>query len=167
MPLTMFMERLGARDVAIGMVVTVQCLAMVMQIPSAMLAERLTNRKLYWGITALLHRLIWFLPPLVPLLFANGSAAGWAMLALVGTSSLLAHASAAPWYSWMADLIPEHQRNRFWARRQSFTQGAFLLAMALGGWILDRYSGTGTGGGGFTGFRIVFILAGLAGSKFS
>jgi HEAT repeat protein/nitrate/nitrite transporter NarK len=164
MPLTMFMERLGARDVTIGMVVTVQWLAMVMQIPSALVAERLTNRKLYWGTLSTLHRLLWFLPPLVPLVFPNGASAGWAMLALVGVSSLLANASSAPWFSWMADLIPEHQRNRFWARRQSLTQGAFLVAMGLGGWILDRYSGSGGTEASFTGFRIVFILAGLAGT---
>ena len=164
MPLTMFMERLGARDVTIGMVVTVQWLAMVMQIPSALVAERLANRKRYWGILATLHRLLWFLPPLIPALFpSGGSMAGWAMLALVTASSLLAHASAAPWFSWMADLIPERQRNRFWARRQSLTQGAFLVAMGFGGWILDRYSGPDAAGAGFLGFRIVFVLAAVAG----
>jgi MFS family permease len=164
MPLTMFMERLGASDVTIGMVVTVQCLAMIMQVPSAFLAERLTNRKLYWGTTALIHRLLWFLPPLVPILFPHGKSAGWVMLALVMVSALLAHASAAPWYSWMADLIPERQRNRFWARRQSVTQVAFLAAMGLGGWILDRYAQGPGGSGDLRGFRIVFILAGIAGT---
>lgn len=163
MPATMFMERLGASALAIGMVVTVQWLAMTMQVPSALLAERLTNRKRYWGIVAILHRVIWFLPPAIPL-FLSGPAAGWVMLLLIAVSSLLANACAAPWYSWLADLVPEKQRNQFWARRQSLTQGAFLLAMGLGGFLLDRFSGPGKGGAGFLGFGLVFTLAAVFGT---
>lgn len=163
MPVTMFMERLGASSVAIGMVVTVQWLAMTMQVPSALLAEHLANRKRCWGIVATLHRLIWFLPPLIPVFF-SGSLAGWVMLALIATSSLLANASAASWHSWMADLIPENQRNQFWARRQSVTQGAFLLAMGLGGWILDRFSGPQAAGSGFLGFSLLFTIAAVLGT---
>lgn len=160
MPLTMFMERLGASTVAIGMMVTVQWLAMTMQIPSALMAERLTNRKRYWGTTSSLHRLLWFLPPLIPLV-CSGAAAGWLMLALIAISSLLANASAAPWYSWMADFVPENQRNQFWARRQSLTQAAFLVAMGLGGWMLDRFSGTDS----LLGFRLVFVIAAILGTS--
>jgi len=160
---TMFMERLHAPAVAIGLMVTVQWLAMTMQIPSALLAERLTNRKRYWGTTSLLHRLLWFLPPLIPFV-CSGPTAGWLMLALIGTSSLLANASAAPWFSWMADLIPENQRNQFWARRQSLTQAAFLVAMGLGGWMLDRFSGPNAPGSGLFGFQLVFVIAALFGT---
>ena len=48
MPLTMFMECLGASGVLIGLVTTVTYIASVAQIPGAMLFERLPSRKPWW-----------------------------------------------------------------------------------------------------------------------
>ena len=60
MATTMFMECNGASGVMIGMIVTVQQLAMATQIPAALFAERLTARKKYWAILTIIQRVMWF-----------------------------------------------------------------------------------------------------------
>ena len=49
-PLSMFLEALGATGVQIGLAVTVQQVAMIVQIPSALIAGRLKTRKRIWAI---------------------------------------------------------------------------------------------------------------------
>lgn len=157
---TMFMEALGVSGVMIGAAVTVQQLAMVVQIPAALFAERLSTRKWFWAIMASAHRLVWLLPPLLPFIFRHDlqRAAIW-MLCILALSALLAHAATASWMSWMADLVPDAMKGRFWGRRQGATVMALLVATAFIGWLLDRFPAPSPQGGSFTGFAIAFILA--------
>ncbi|OPZ31499.1 MAG: Major Facilitator Superfamily protein [Lentisphaerae bacterium ADurb.BinA184] len=157
MATTMFMECNGASGVMIGLIVTVQQLAMVTQIPASLYAERLASRKRYWATLALAQRLVWLVPAGLPRLAAAG------MLAIVALSSILTHACAACWYSWIADLVPERIRGRFWGVRQSITMAAYLLAMAAAGWLLDAFPDPRTPGGSFTGFSLCFAAAAVVG----
>ncbi len=164
-PATMFMEALDAPGVLIGAVVTVQQLAMVMQIPSALFAERLPTRKAFWGVVATLHRLVWFVPALLPFLLRDHlQLAAAAMVATVGLSAMLGHAASASWFSWMADLVPDNIKGRFWGRRQSVTMFAFLIGTAIVGAILDRFPDPREPGGSFNGFVLVFCLAAIFGT---
>ncbi len=160
-PLTMLFEALGAGGVMIGMTVTVQQLSMVAQVPAAFLSERLASRKLYWASLAVVHRVVWFLPALLPLLLSeHRRATAWSVLGVVLISSVLAQASAASWFSWMADLVPEGVGGRFWGKRQSWVMLAYLIAMGVAGVILDAFP---TDAGKYTGFSIVFSIAALLG----
>lgn len=160
-PLTMLFEALGAGGVIIGLTVTAQQLAMVAQLPAAIIAERLPSRKAYWAPLTIMHRAIWFLPALLPLLLVDRpQVAAWSILAVVLISSILAQSSAAPWFSWMADLVPESIGGRFWGKRQSIVMLAYLLAMAFAGLMLDAFP---TEGGSYAGFAIVFCLAAILG----
>lgn len=163
MPLTMLMETLGASAFLNGLIVTVQQLAMFLQIPAAIVAERLANRKRFWASIAFVHRVIWFLPAVLPFIIARGTPAGPVAILLVMTaSSLLANIVTAAWWSWMADLIPERTRGRFWGTRQGFTMLAYLLSIAAAGYILDVFPDP-RDGGSFAGFALVFGLGALAG----
>lgn len=162
---TMFMEELGASGVVIGLVVTIQQVAMFMQIPAAFVADRLPARKPFWATCVMTQRMLWFIPAVLPFLFAGrNSVMIWGMLGVVAVSSLLAQTGTAPWFSWMADFVPERTRGRFWGVRQSMTMVAYLLAVAVTGWLLDRFPEPGTPGGSFVGFSLVFALAALAGT---
>lgn len=165
MPLVMLLEALGASGVQIGLSVTVQQLAMVAQVPGALFAERLPQRKVFWAITALVHRSLWFLPAALPWIWPNaGPAAAWALIATVALSAVLAQAASASWFSWMADLVPEAGSGRFWGRRQAATFAAYLVAMLLAGWALDQELGQGIGGSGqHQNFALVFFVAALVG----
>ncbi len=160
MPLTMLMEALGASGLLIGAIITVNQLAMVVQVPTALFVEKLARRKLYWGALMILSRSLWFVPALLLWLPAVSTCVRiLAILVVACASALLAHASVAPWFSWMTDLVPERQRCRFWSRRQGFCMMSFLAAMALYGMLLDHNTAHPVHG-----FALVFFLAALLGT---
>jgi len=164
MPLIMFMECIRATGVQMGLVSTVQQLAMLVQVPTAFVSEMLKSRKLFWTTVALSHRLVWFVPALLPLFLAdNPSGMAYATVLTVAVSAVLAHASTATWFSWLSDLVPERMRNRFWSSRQSLTWMAFLASTALAGYVLDAFPDPREPGGSFTGFVILFLVAAVIG----
>jgi MFS family permease len=166
MPLTMFMKSIGASGVMIGLTTTVGQVAMALQIPAALLAERVTSRKAFFGGFMIPHRLLWFLPSLLP--FILGGESRWLAPAVVGTvavSGALAQLGSASWWSWMADLVPEERRATFWGRRHSIVSVASLFSLLAAGYLLDAFPDPGTPGGTFLGFALVFGLAALAGTS--
>lgn len=163
MPLTMFFERVGASGLVIGLAATVQSLAMIMQVPSAIFAERVSSRKKFWFALAFPHRVLWFIPVFLAFFAVPDASVGWSMLLVVTVSSLLASACTASWYSWMMDLVPERARGRFWAFRQSVVMAANLLSMVVAGWLLDASWGGKASGETMIGFGLVFLLAAVLG----
>lgn len=158
LPLTMLLEALGAGGKAMGLSVTVQQLAMAVQIPAALWVERLSRRKPFWAATAIPHRLVWLIPPLLLTAAAPDALPLVPLILLVVLlSSVLAHASVPPWFSWMADLVPPGSSGRFWGLRQSVTTASFVVAMLLAGQILDRSEG-------LQGFRLLFTAGALLGT---
>jgi MFS family permease len=109
------------------------------------------------------QRLLWFVPALVPLISPSRTAAVAVTLAVVSLSSLLGAAGTAPWFSWMIDLVPARMRGRFWAKRQSVTMLAFVLAMIGGGWLLDHTWSGGPRTDHMSGFTWVFGIAATLG----
>lgn len=115
MPLTMFFEALGASGVAIGLVGTINNVALAAQLPGAWLTQRMAARKPFWGATAMSHRLIWLFPIVFVLVLpGQPQAVATLTIAVIVLSAVLANIGAASWYSWMADLVPETKRGRFW-----------------------------------------------------
>ncbi|MBN1670585.1 MAG: MFS transporter [Kiritimatiellae bacterium] len=160
MPFTMLMEALGAGGLLIGLVSTMRQGSMLMQIPGSLYAERLPARKRFWVGLNVTQRLLWLLVGLA-LLRVPGPSRGvaWALLGVVGVSTVLAQLSAGTWHSWMAELVPDHVRGRFWGRRQAVTMAAYLVATGVAGYVLDRFSGTAGAGRTYRGFALVFAAA--------
>jgi len=164
MPITMFMDAIGASGVAIGMAMTVQQFAMLLQVPAAFVGEMLATRKVYWGVLALLHRACWLLIALLPWLCGgNVQLMAFVLLLLLAVHSVLAQAATPVWFGWMADLIPERSRSTFWAVRQSVVMIPFLITTVLAGYALDLFPDPRTPGGSYLGYGIVFGVAGLLG----
>lgn len=164
MPLIMFMQAIGASGVVIGLVTTVRLLAVSGQILGALGSEQLRARKPFWGRMALVHRSLWFL--IAALAFFCTREQWWlsiAIVGVVGASELLGNASAAPWLSWMAELIPTPIAGRFWGIRQSVSTAAALGGLALAGQILDATRNARTGEAQPRGFATVFAIAACVG----
>ena len=162
MPLILFMQAIGASGVVIGLVSTVRLLAVSAQIPAALATEGLHSRKPFWSRCALVHRCLWFV--IAGMAWWCSPRAWWlpfAILALVGASEMLGNASAAPWLSWMADLIPLSIAGRFWGIRQSVVTVAYLGGFVLSGQILDATAISGEAQP--RGFAIVFAIASCLG----
>ena len=62
MPYTMLLDALGANGVLQGLSSTIIQLTLAVQIPGALFLESLRRRKIAWGIIAIVHRMIWFIP---------------------------------------------------------------------------------------------------------
>jgi MFS family permease len=166
MPLTMFMKCIGASGVTIGLTATVGQVAMALQIPAALVADRLPARKPFFAVMNLTHRLLWFVVAFLPLWMAPGPGSRLATLVVctVAFSGMLAQLASATWWSWMADLVPTQQRASFWGRRHSLVSIASLLAILAAGFLLDAFPDPTHPGGSFMGFILVFGLAALLGS---
>ena len=157
LPLPLFMQAIHASGFQLGLMGAVRQAAMFTQLPSAFLVERLHRRKPYWATIATTHRILWFVPAFLPLLWPSGEA-HWVVVLIValGLSDCLGNASTAPWLSWMADLLPAGRAGRFWGGRQRLLSIVVLVAALSFGWILDKASHTE---GSLLGFTIVFIIA--------
>ncbi len=161
LPLTMFLEALGASGVMIGLITTVRLLSTSAQIPGAVLAEAVGSRKRVWAILALIHRALWFVPAGLALFCAPDQAWIPLVVAVVVTvSDLLGNGATAPWLSWMTDLVPSRASGRFWGTRQSIVTAVSLLGLWSAGFLLDLYPGKDHG---LYGFALVFGLAGIFG----
>ncbi|NOU36030.1 MAG: hypothetical protein HOO88_04610 [Kiritimatiellaceae bacterium] len=154
LPLIMLLEALGASGVMIGMISMLNQIAMLIQIPASLLADKLIHRKRFWFVTVTLARLIWLLPAAMLLLWKGSyHVIIVCTLAIVGLSAMLIQSSASSWWSWMADLIPGHLRSRFWNVRQGVCTTIMLTVLGLAGWFLDLFPK-----GNFTGFGILLLL---------
>lgn len=164
MPLTMLMNAIGASGVMIGLTSTVGQLAMVLQVFSALVAERVPSRKAYWATVVLLHRLLWFVPGLLPLFVpADTPWMATAVVAVLAVSAILAQLGTAPWWSWMAELVPTQSRASFWGIRHSIVSVVGLLGMVGAGWILDLFNDPTRPRQVLVGFAIVFTTAAILG----
>lgn len=162
MPFMMLLEALGARGIMMGLAGTIRQLATVLQIPGSLVSERLPHRKRLWGTLVIVQRALWFVPVVVALALQTHPAAATIVVAIAAAGAMLDQFAAASWHSWMADLVPERIRGRFWSHRQAFVMIAFLVATAASGRILDLFH-TDPTQGALTGFAIVFGGAALLG----
>ena len=167
MPLTMFMESIGASGVLIGLLMTGRQLAMMAQVPSAFVAENLGSRKRFWATTVIVHRMIWFLVAAIAFCWQPG--VWWfpsAVISLVCLSDFLGNAGTASWMSWMADLIPAKNGGQFWGRRQSIVTAASLIGTCTAGYVLDQFRVLGPDHKSHTspfGFGLVFAFGATCG----
>lgn len=157
MPLTMLLERLGASDFQIGIMVSVQQVMLLLQVPAAIFLERFQTRKIYWTILAALHRSVWIVPALAPFLFSQAQHSIAAVITAVAISSFFAQLAVPIWYAWMADLLPPGISARFWGIRSAIVTFTSVLVLFLAGFILDCFPES------MNGFTIVFLLAALCG----
>jgi HEAT repeat protein/MFS family permease len=86
-----------------------------------------------------------------------------AVVGVVAVSSVLAQLGTAPWWSWMAELIPPQSRASFWGIRHSVISVTSLLGMVLAGWVLDAFNTPDDPRRVLTGFVIVFSAAAFFG----
>jgi hypothetical protein len=137
--LTLFLQEwLHAEKWQIGLVITMTYLGPTFEPLGAYLVERFGGkRKLFIG-TFLFNRAAFFALALVPWL---GSAESCnllgiaAVLAIVGGTRVVAHTGTPAWWSWMADLVPERCRGRFFGCRTQWascgTAASYLIGMTL------------------------------------
>ena len=136
-----YMLALHASEVQIGLLATFPLVANVAQLFSAALLVRHGRRRPLALLSGAVARLLWFAIILVSFLAHSVSPEPLvlASLALVALSHCGTAVNNLAWVSWMADLVRERIRGRYFSVRNSTVSAVALLATIGGGYFLDAW----------------------------
>ncbi len=142
----------------IGLLVSLPALlASTMQLFSAWLGRRLTRRKPIIVFGALLQATCLIPLALLPLYFPEHATAF--LIPMVFLYLCGPNLGAPQWSSLVGDLLPESKRGRYFAHRTKLSSVASVLALAVGGLVLEGFDSAGNA---YWGFVTVFILAAIS-----
>jgi len=139
---TVFMrEQLGASRAMVGLNVALWMAAIVVGLPGAHLFNRLRARRPAWVVLMVAGRAFLFVVAVAALLSVRPEIRPKLVLLVVAANvacvSLTSFTHSA-WWSWMADLIPESVRGRFFGRRYQINLVATAVASVVASLVLER-----------------------------
>lgn len=100
-----------------GLIQAMPALAMLAQLPGALLISRVRHRPRIVFTLGILARLIWIPVAAVPLLLPPGAVATASLLVMVGLAWVSFHISGLAWQSFMGDLVPARIRGVYFGTR--------------------------------------------------
>lgn len=162
--LSSFLLDLGANSFEIGMLASLPMIANLLQPIGALLSNRAKSRHDYGIWTFLPSRLLW-LVLLVGIVFQGknldfSAQLVYLTLILVGVSNVLASLGSASWMSWLATIVPQKLRGRYYSIRSIVSNLTGLLGLPIASFVVSNWQG-----GTISGYGVVLgvsILAGLA-----
>ena len=153
---------MGAKPWHLGFLAAVPHLTQIFQLVGAYLVEATSRRKLIAILSAGVSRFAWMLIPLLYLIKEPGTALRWLLVFAVAASCMELMSNNA-WTTWMADLIPDSLRGRYFGFRRGVLAGVTIGVSLLGGFWLD-WGGNAFGQeGALTGIVLVAAAGGLIG----
>jgi MFS family permease len=139
-PVFLYAKSLGANATTLGVIVALEPLLMILQIPAAHYLARFGYR--VFSLAGWVVRdLCVFATISLPLMYFLGN--GWklALLLLLQFFFALARGvTSGAWLPWVTEIVPENIRARFISRDQRFLQAGSLLAMLFCGLVLQKES---------------------------
>jgi len=145
--LTGFALLLGANDFEIGLLGAIPFLAQIAQLASAYLVDLTGKRKSITISSLIIARQTWWL--LLPLPLIGGEWRLGVLLAIIIISNIAVMMGTASWMSWLADLVPDRIRGRYFGFRSAIIALSTITATLLGGAILDYFKYSNRAGYGF------------------
>ena len=154
-----FALALGASHFEIGVIASLPLLAPMLQLPtSAFLARRRLKRICLW--TSFLGRSAWVPIALLPLIAMSSPSHSivWTLILGISVYHISASIAGISWISWMADLVPEKIRGRYFGNR-NVAIGVFGMIATLGGGLLVKRFGVWFKPEVMIGFTFLFLVA--------
>jgi MFS family permease len=160
--LSNFLVDLHASTVEISIVAAIPLLVNLLQPLGAYLSDQTKSRHCYglwiygpsrliWLILVLgIFLLTWQQTDLHPLVF-------WTV-GVVLVSSIMGALGSASWLSWIAALVPERLRGRYFGFRNSAVSLTTLICIPLAGWAVSSWPG-----GTLQGYSVILIFGVLTG----
>ena len=132
----------GFGDMHFGLVQALPFFATFIQLFATLLIERTGLRKYQFITCGTIHRFLWIVVGLLPLVLPiPSSIAVWTMLATIMTSWAVEALARPAWWNWMGDLIPKRIRGRYFAMRGLMTRmiqiPTVLLLAIYASWAID------------------------------
>jgi len=149
---------LGAGDLAFGILNAVPQVAVLLQIPCAMLVNYTHKRKKYLLTFGIISRALWLVIGLIPIIIPDKIAdlRMWAILVLVGASSALGSFIQVCWFPWLGDLTPPTLRGTWISTRDSINAVVSVVVGLTTGWLMDNLSAP-------TRYIVLFTIGSIAG----
>lgn len=163
--LTGFALALGANEFHIGILAAIPFVAQLTQLATSYQIERRGARKkaLLW--LAGISRYSWLI--LFAILFLKDNQINltgiWILIGVSIISYVAGSAGGVAWLSWMADLVPDKIRGRYFARRNGILALVGVAITLAGGSYLDLWH-TQKGNLEIYGFLSLFLLAVVCGN---
>lgn len=150
-----FAIALGASNSTIGMIRSIPPLLVSIAQPFALrIAALFGTRKKYIMAVVLLQAASLLTLLSIPYFFRDNAEV--MLLIFFSFYSILAPMSVPVWTSWMADLVPEGMRGRYFGQRNMIGGIATFAAILFGGFLLAFF-----GKDAFLGFTVLYILASI------
>ncbi len=155
--LSNFLLDLGAGPVEIGMLASIPQVVNLLQPFGAYLAGRMQSRYKYSICIFGPSRLLWLI--LVPAIWLGGSfdiaehQLVQLTLAIIWVTQLLESFGRASWLSWMAALVPQRLRGRYFGFRNSAVSLTNLIGVPLLGLVVSKWPG-----GRLQGYSAILVL---------
>ena len=155
--LSNFLLDLGASTVEIGLLASIPQLTNLLQPLGAYLGDRTSSRNWYSLFIFGSSRLLWLLVvPGIWLVSSSRMAAHQLVvltLAIIWVTNIMEALGRASFFSWMAVLVPERLRGRYFGFRNSVVTLTNLIAVPLLGLAVSKWPG-----GSLSGFGAVLVL---------
>jgi MFS family permease len=144
-PLTEFARGLGTTNLQFGILTALPFITALLCLPGAIFSEQSGQRKLVFLITLYAQRLIWIPIALIPLWMSRhgGGATAWAadcFLLMMFFMYAVGNAGGPAWASWMADLVPERIRGKYFSVRRQVANLSGISAALIAGMLMDRHT---------------------------
>jgi MFS family permease len=153
-----FALKLGASNLAVGLLASLPFIAQLCQLPAIALVERLRERRRIAVAAAIACRALLIPIALLPLLGAGPLSLGL-LIGGMALSAALGSVAACSWNSWMRDLLPSANLGAFFGHRlflaTSFATASGLVAGYFVAGVHKVF--------GIDPFTIVFVIAATAG----
>jgi MFS family permease len=128
---------LGADDFDIGLLAAIPFLSQAAQLLSAFAIDRFGHRKGVVLWLSVIGRQSWWL--VLATLLLSWSFSLETVIIIVLFSNICLMIATPGWMSWMADLVPEKVRGRYFGYRNAALAVSTIIAVLAGGIILDHF----------------------------
>jgi MFS family permease len=166
-PFTRFAAGLGARPIHFGLLVAMPFIATLLSLPASMWIDASGQRKRIFVAAMLTQRLTWLgiaiLPTLILTQGGSPALALGAFLSLMAVHYMSGAIGGPAWVSWMADLVPDPIRGRYFARRRQLGILSSVPAAWLAGLVLDTFAQHGDARAAVIWSAVLFGVTSLAG----
>jgi MFS family permease len=150
--LTAFLlEIMHASHALIGLATSVQFFVGLLQPLSNIFVHKVRSRRVLVGVSGVVARLL-FVGAIFYGMINSGSGAEAVFMVVLIIGAFSMSFSSSGWSTWMADLVPETMRGRYFALRNSAASVAGIFAVLIGGWLLKTFPGQ-------IGFVVVYAIA--------
>lgn len=149
---------LGANDLEIGVLAAAPFLMQSAQLLSPYIFREPVASRGRITLALAISRLLWI--AVIPLLLVDGSWRLPMLISVVLLSGFLTMIASPGWLSWMAEIVPERLRGRFFSRRNMALAATTVAGTVLASLVLDWTRSRDHEGAGFA----VIMLIAIAGS---